>query len=252
VSGSVLGLDIALGSLVLRRIRLDRVAEVPRLRSNEREAFSVSVALMEPRLLRDADRDAIAAAIARGRGRVEALAHGEEDLEALTGVLALDGWRRRAIGWMIDHEPERLSSAFSLVELLLLGGAIPRDLSAWGSAALHLEGCACSRMVAPRQWRLLAGRPQTPFLVVALADLNLRVALSLAELRLPAALARPVLAAAVQDFVDEVGPSDYADWLTLARAAQSLALERIEDYVAAAAAVDGPLVPVADSLASRP
>ena len=107
-------------------------------------------------------------------------------------------------------------------------------------------------MVAPRHWRLLAGRPQSPFLVLALADLNLRVALSLAELGLPAALARPVLAAAVQDFIDEAGPSDYNDWLTLARAAQALSLERIEDYVASAAAVDGPLVPIAESLASRP
>ena len=252
VSGSVLGLNIALAPLVLRRIRLDRVADVPRLRSTAREAFSVSVALMEPGTLCDADRDFIAAAVARGRARVDALADGEEDLATITGVLGLDGWRQRAIDWTVDHEPARLPSAFSLVELLALGGAAERDLSAWGATGLHLEGCACSRMVAPRHWRLLAGRPQSPFLVLALADLNLRVALSLAELGLPAALARPVLAAAVQDFIDEAGPSDYNDWLTLARAAQALSLERIEDYVASAAAVDGPLVPIAESLASQP
>jgi hypothetical protein len=75
------------------------------------------------------------------------------------------------------------------------------------------------------------------------ADLNLHVALTLYELQLPAALARHVLEAAMQDFIDEVRPSDPNDWLTLARAAERLSRERLEDYVASAAAVDGPLAP---------
>ena len=40
VTGSVLGLDIALASLTLRRISPDRIADAPRLPSNEREAFA--------------------------------------------------------------------------------------------------------------------------------------------------------------------------------------------------------------------
>jgi hypothetical protein len=55
-------------------------------------------------------------------------------------------------------------------------------------------------------------------------------------------LAKPVLAAAMQDFVDHVNPTDGNDWLTLARAAQTISTERFEDYVAAATA-DGPLLP---------
>jgi hypothetical protein len=47
----------------------------------------------------------------------------------------------------------------------------------------------------------------------------------------------------VQDFIDEVRPSDDADWLTLSRAARAVTREQIEDYLAAATA-DGPLVPV--------
>jgi len=50
------------------------------------------------------------------------------------------------------------------------------------------------------------------------------------------------MAAAMQDFVDSVNPTDGNDWLTLSRAAQAIADDRFEDYVAAAAA-DGPLVP---------
>jgi hypothetical protein len=76
------------------------------------------------------------------------------------------------------------------------------------------------------------------------ADLNLRVAIALGELRLPAAAAKSVLSAAVQDFVDEVRPADFNDWLTLVRTAQAVPRERIEDYVAIATA-DGPLVPQA-------
>ena len=54
--------------------------------------------------------------------------------------------------------------------------------------------------------------------------------------------ARHVLAAAMQDFIDEVRPVNTDDWLTLVRAARGVARERLEDYIAAAAA-DGPLIP---------
>jgi hypothetical protein len=67
--------------------------------------------------------------------------------------------------------------------------------------------------------------------------------MTLGELGLPAALARAVLQGAVLDFIEAVGPSDANDWWALARAAREVPRELIEDYVAAAAAVDGPLVP---------
>ena len=75
------------------------------------------------------------------------------------------------------------------------------------------------------------------------ADLNLRVAVLLAELHLPAGLARPVLAAAVQDFIDAASPTDFDDWLGMARGAGALSRQHFEDYVAAAASVGGPLIP---------
>ncbi len=61
-------------------------------------------------------------------------------------------------------------------------------------------------------------------------------------MRVPARLAKYVLSAALQDFVDEVRGTDPDDWLSLVRGAAAVPLERIEDYVAAAAA-DGPLLP---------
>jgi hypothetical protein len=79
-------------------------------------------------------------------------------------------------------------------------------------------------------------------MATAVPDLNLHVARMLFRLRLPARLAKYVLSAAVLDFVEEVRATDTDDWLSLVRGAAAVPLERIEDYVAAAAA-DGPLIP---------
>jgi hypothetical protein len=243
VTGSLLGLDIALAPQSLRRTNLDRLPDAPRLPSHEREAFALGVALMNPRALRDADRDAIAAAIAQGRRRVAALAVGAERIEALADAIALDGWRRRAIQWMLVNDPEPIPDMFSLVDLMTLGGGAENAaLDAWGTTALGSLGCACTRLVSPRSWRLLSGRPQTAPMASGLADLNLRVAQMLGELGLPAALAKSVLASAALDFIEGVAPRGPDDWWTVARAAQAVPRERIEDYVSASATVDGPLV----------
>jgi hypothetical protein len=81
-------------------------------------------------------------------------------------------------------------------------------------------------------------------------DLNLRIATLLKDLGLPAPLAKVVLAAAVQDFIDEVRPTDDGDWLTLSRMARTVTRERVEDYVAAATAT-GPLMPEASRSPER-
>jgi hypothetical protein len=73
------------------------------------------------------------------------------------------------------------------------------------------------------------------------ADLNLHVAVALADMRLPAGLAKSVLAIAVQEFVDRVQFSQDDDWLARVQVARDVPRERIEDYVAAAT-VDGPLL----------
>ncbi len=84
-----------------------------------------------------------------------------------------------------------------------------------------------------------------------MGDLTLAVAVRLAELRLPAALMRPVLTVAMQDFIDELSARHDSDWWGLSQQAQRVSLRRVEDYVAAAATVDGPLVPDPGVPASR-
>ena len=184
-----------------------------------------SLGLMNPFTLQDADRDAIADAIARGRRRVEALGEAlDEDGSDVTAVLreiAMDGWRARALRWTLAHDPSRLGSLFSMTELLYLGGGRDLDLHPWGMSAMNVLGCMCIAMPAPGLNTALVGRPQLGVLATTVADLNLRVAVVLHELQLPAALAKAVLASALQEFVDEVKPSDVDDWLTFVRAAQA-------------------------------
>ncbi len=243
VSGSALGLDVALSSLALRRIDASRIGDAPRLTSNERQTFATSVALLNPFALTDEDQASIVAAIDAGRRRIVALASDADLFDAAARDIALSGRRRREVQWTLGHDPARLESMFSLTELLYLGGGVPSPaLDAWGMAALPTTGCLCTRLAPPGRWTRLTGRPQLGLLATTVADLNLRVAHVLHEARLPAAIAKHVLAAAMQDFIDEVKPVNADDWLTLVRGARSVAQERLEDYIAAAAA-DGPLVP---------
>ena len=243
VSGSLLGLDLGLSQLALRRLNFERVLEAPRLTSNERDTFALSVSLMNPYDLRDADRDAIAAAVDRGRRQIASIVGGDAAaLERIADELSVEGWRRRALRWMLAREPDRIPAMFSLTEMLALGGGRTPELDRWGMSMLAAEGCPCSRLTPPGRWPTLLGRPPLGLTGTAVADLHLYTAIMLRELRLPAALAKVVLSGAAQDFIDDVRPTDDSDWLTLARTARTMTRERMEDYIAAATA-SGPLIP---------
>jgi hypothetical protein len=253
VAGSLLGLDVALAPMNLRRMTLDGIADAPRLSSVEREALAVSVNLVETQRLKDADRDAIALAIGRGRARVKGLLDGGEPFDRMAEALGFDGWRRRALRWSLQHEPDTVPQRFSLVELLELGGgAKGADLDAWGTSAIYSDGCTCTKLPSIRAWRLLDGRPQFGMMAATMGDFNLALAMMLREMDLPSLLAKPILAVAMQDFIDESNPANTNDWWSLSREAQALRRQRVEDYVAVAAAVDGPLVPDDAAVAERP
>src|ERR1051326_4786687 len=132
-----------------------------------------------------------------------------------------------------------------MTELLVLGGGRPASFNAWGTYAYRTVGCLCTRLAEPRDWRHCTGLSQAGLPAILVADLPLNVAVVLHNLHLPAVLTKAVLAAAMQDFVDGINPTDGNDWLTLARAAQAVDRTHFEDYVAAATA-DGPLVSESD------
>src|SRR5882762_1205928 len=95
VDGSLLGLDVALAPLALRRINTDRVPASPTLVTKARDAFAQSVALINPFALNDADRDEIADAIGRGEQRVAGPMTDPKGLERGADDIQMDGGRRR-------------------------------------------------------------------------------------------------------------------------------------------------------------
>ncbi len=244
--GSALALDLAMAPLALRRISADRVPESPMVNLMQRDGFAATVAVMNGASTTDSDRDRIAEFIERGRARVARLGPEGENVDAVARAVDLDGWRTRALGWTVQHDPRQAPALFSMTELLVLGGGSPAAFDAWGTYAFRTAGCLCPRLAAPADWRRWVGLSQAGLPATLVADLPLHVAVVLHNLHLPAVLARPVLAAAMQDFVDATNPTDGNDWLTLARAAQAVDRTRFEDYVAAATA-DGPLLPEADA-----
>jgi hypothetical protein len=209
---------------------------------------------MDPARLKDSDRDAIVTAIERGRSRVEAaLSSGGEALTSVMDALEFEPRRRRALAWTMTRDRPRAQDGFALVELLALGAvADDVDLDAWGTSALASTGCPCTALAPTDTWRHLESRPQAGLLASVSSDLNLRVALELRALTMPAALAHQVLSAATLEFAESADPIDGQDRLALARAAGEMPRSRIEDYIAATAAVGGALVPDSGGSAPEP
>ncbi|HUK36211.1 MAG TPA: hypothetical protein VLV86_19980, partial [Vicinamibacterales bacterium] len=239
--GSALALDVAMAPLALRRISVDRVPDSPMLNLMHRDGFAAAVAIMNAAALSDDDRDRIAEFVDRGRRRIASLVEQGENVDDVVRDVDLDGWRTRALNWTVAHDPEHTASLFSMTELLVLGGGHVAAFNSWGTYGFRTVGCLCSRLAPPDEWRRWWGLSQAGLPAILVADLPLNVAVVLHNLHLPAVLAKPVLAAAMQDFVDGTNPTDGNDWLTLARAAQAVDRARFEDDIAAAAA-DGPLV----------
>ncbi len=242
VRGAILGLDVAFGPQMLRRLSTDG-AEAPTLGGNDIATLTRGLSLVAPHRMSDEAQRAIAAALARGRARVAALPKDPEALDAVAADAAMDGWRARAVRWSLSERMGQVGSYFSLKELLLLGKLDDGvDLSPWGMSSQAFGGCLCTEVDRHSTWWTASGRTQFGALPSEVPDLNLRVAEVLDELRLPAVLGRAVLAWVVQAYIDRVHPSDDDDWFGLVRQAASFPREQIEDAIAALVA-DGPLLP---------
>jgi hypothetical protein len=242
VEGSLLGLEMALASLALRRTAAAPAGREPRLLSTNRHAFVSSLGLLDTFALRDSDAALIAAAIARGQRRVDALTPDSADVEAVIREVSLDGWRARALRWDLAYARNETPGLFSLTELLYLGDGRDLDVHAWGMSALAADACLCTQLPRPGLQTAVVGRHHLGLLPATIPDLNLRVAVVLHELQLPAALARKVLDAALYDLLTDVSPTHFDDWLTIVRRARAVSRERIEDYLAGVTAAAGPLV----------
>lgn len=238
--GSLLRLDVALAHLALRRIDSTEIPGPSLLSTTDRRTLAISVALIDPQSITDAERDAVAGAIARGRERITDLPAHPGVFDAIAQDAGISEWRQNAIRWRLANDPSGVPAAFTMLELFRLGGDTRSH--AWGAAALPLDGCLCLRMPDRLPWEEYAGRASTGQLATQLADVNLRAAEVLAARRLPALLVRDVAAFAMQQVIDAAHPAYFDDWLPVAFAARDIADDRWDDYVAALTAA-GPLLP---------
>ena len=246
VTGSLLGLDLALARLALRRLDSTVMPPEPQMVSAERQTVSVTVALMNPLTLGDAARNEIAAALARGRARLDALEASETDLDQVARDAGLSPWRREALRWTIGHDSARRAEQLSVLELMWLGRPRTTEalaLDGWGATTLPLDGCACLVMPTASPWEWLVGRPAQGLLATRGADVAIVVADTLAALDLPAQIAPGVAAYATQEVIDQAQPAHFDDWGGFSRAARAISRDSLVDYIAAQTA-GGALLPV--------
>ena len=250
VTGSILGLDVALASYSLARLSTRPPATRPTLNDEDSRVFKEAITLMNGAELEPADHKALVAALRRGRERAAGL-RSPRDIEAIAGLLSLTPARRTLLEWAVQHQAA--DSRLSPYELLFLGlepAAKPAYLDAWGVPGEPRSGCLCLQMPAPRQADLFVGRWHTGVLATGFPDLNLRLAELLDDLGMPATLLPSVLAAATWDLVINVRSRDYDDRQGLVDFVDALTSDRVELYLALLT-TDGPLVPILDGSGSR-
>ena len=244
-TGSLLGLDIGLAALALRRLDTDGMPPPPGGNDIDRAAIASAVVLTNPFDASDADRDALADAVGRGRARLRGVEAHPAALPGLARTAGVSEWWREALAWAQVNEPGRVPDYFSLADLARIGEAEVAPgpaLDSWGAAWLDTEGCLCLRYPRPGVRDVLAGRMGTALVAEQFVDLQIRTAEALAGLGLPARLARSVMALAAQDVLDTYQQAYIDDWTGLMTAVRGLPASRFVDYVAALTS-GGPLVP---------
>ena len=244
IEGSLLGLDIALARLALRRLSDDDMPVAPTINLNDQLTLAKTARILNPYDLRDADRDRIVAAMARGRERVAAAGTTVATLLALADEAGLSAAVKQTLPWTLTRTPELVPALFGLRDFLWLGrpDLPPATLNRWGVYAEALHNRLKTAMPPPAPWENVSGRADGGLIATQLPDLTLRMAEETVRLKLPAQLIPGLLTYATQDFWHDVDSRFPDDWPALARQALALSPSRVEDYVAALAG-DGPLRP---------
>ena len=139
VEGAILGLDIALARLSLRRLADNEMPVAPTINLNDQLAFARTVMTLKARALRDADRDRIVAAIARGRARIAAAGSNLAAVLALAQEAQMPSFVRKTLPWTLTRMPDSAPTLFALRDMFWLGAPdLPRDtLDLWG---IYAEG----------------------------------------------------------------------------------------------------------------
>jgi hypothetical protein len=244
VEGSILGLDIALARLALRRIADNDMPVAPTINLNDQLTFARTVMTIKAGTLHDAHRDRIVAAIARGRAKVDAAKAVPAAMGALAAEAQMPPAVRQTLPWLMTRAPDAAPALFGLRDFFWLGtpDLEPATLDAWGIYAESLQSRLRTAMPPPSPWENFGGRADGGLLATQAPDLVLRMAEETARIKLPAQLIPSLLTFAALDYWHDVESRFADDWPAITRQALALSSSRVEDYVAALAGA-GPLRP---------
>jgi hypothetical protein len=242
IEGSLIGLDLGLSRLALRRVSEEQIPPAPTLTLNDLSTLSRTVVVMSPLDLTDADRNEIANALERGRARIQEAGASITALEALAREVRMSPTSRQLIPWLVARQPDVLVHLFTLRDRMWLGQPklTKQRLDLWGLAADGIDGRRTTAMPLSAPWEDFAGRPDAGQITTQTPDLTLRMVEETARLQLPAVLVPSLLAFAVNDYWHDVQVRFADDWPRLAQQARALEPGRVEDYVAALTG-EGPL-----------
>jgi hypothetical protein len=242
VQGSLLGLELGLARLALRRLADNEMPVEPTINLNDQLTIARTTLAMNPRALTDASRDRIVEALARGKARVLAAGRDLKSLLALADEAHLSASIRQSLPWTLGRSPESITALFALRDLLWLGKPeLSRvELDRWGVYVEGLNGRLVTAMPPSAAWEDFGGRPDGGVMGTQSPDLVLRLAQETARLKLPAELVPSLMTFAAQDYWHDVAARFPDDWPAMARQALALSSARVEDYVAALAGT-GPL-----------
>jgi hypothetical protein len=244
--GSILGLERALAIPSLRQATLAAPSVAANIGQSDLQGLAEGIAILNPFQMDDRDRDMLAAALRRGRERIQAAAPNPDEIDALAASAGVERWRRRLMRLAGADGAGPVLSYWSLAEVRRVGqdGPMPAALNAWGAAQRLVDGSWRTALPVRLSMHELGGRIHGDAMASAqIADLQLLTAEWLAEMNLPAALAPGILRSALWDLAMNTRMADPDDWLAIVRAAQAVPADRMADYVSALTAV-GPLVPV--------
>jgi hypothetical protein len=234
LQGSVLALDLAMASLLLRDSvdgappeagAFDRADRLALTRSAT--TFPISAEWTNDSLT------AIAAAIARGRKAIA------------TSPASHDGrweWRYQAAAWVKAHEPGAAGSLLAMTDFLAFGtpGGGWGEFHRYGTEQLPMSGSLRPALPPAMIWETALGHFGRGALAAWSPDLRLRVAELLADLKLPGLLAPALAARAANKVFGGVAPADPYDWGVVLRRVNELTRDDVADFVAALTA-DGTL-----------
>ena len=252
VYGALMSLDLALARFHLPRLAGAIPSETPAILPTEESYFAHGATLFNPAGVTGSQAAEIAAAIRRGRARLEQL-HDDPSLlpdvarEAELGVL-----RRNELAWTLRHRPAAVDRFLSRTELFWLGlndgenGADRPPPAGWGAPAVWLDGCLCVRIPPPDALDVSVVSAER--LASGFADLQLALAETVDALGLPAPIVGDLLPLAMRELLDGVSATRRGRLDALVGYVHDLSRERIEDYVASLVGPGRPLRPIESGL----